>query len=63
MIRTGKVEIQNCPAETDKYIVARFVMGELWFWGSWDDKDAAHRVAETFENAIVIERKDDNAST
>ena len=63
MIVRGTVEIMNCEKETDKYIVARVVMGLLWYWGSWDDKDAAHRVAETFENAIVIERKDDNAST
>ena len=59
MIRTGKVEIQNCPAETDKYIVARAFMGELWFWGSWEKKEAAKRVADTFDNGIVIERCED----
>ena len=63
MIARGTVEIMNCEKDADKYIVARVVMGILWYWGSWNDKDAAHRVAETFENAIVIERKDDNAST
>lgn len=62
MIRTGKVEIQNCPEDTDKYIVARLVMNVLWFWGSWNDKDAAYRVAATFENAIVIERCEDEKS-
>lgn len=55
MIRTGKVEIQNCPAETDKYIVARLVMGLLWYWGSWDTEEAAKRVAETFDNGLVLE--------
>ena len=61
MIRTGKVEIQNCPAETDKYIVARFVMGEFWYWGSWQDKKAAERVAGTFDNGVVLERCDESA--
>lgn len=58
MIVRGTVEIMNCEKDTDKYIVARVVMGILWYWGSWDDEEAAKRVAETFENAIVIERKE-----
>ena len=58
MIARGTVEVMNCDKDTDKYIVARVVMGILWYWGSWDTEAAAKRVAETFENAIVIERKE-----
>ena len=60
MIARGTVEIMNCEKDTDKYIVARLVMGVLWYWGSWDTEAAAKRVAETFENAIVIEKKEAN---
>ena len=54
----AKVNIQNLPEEVDKYIVARLVMGELWYWGSWDDKDIAKREAEIFHNGILVERDD-----
>lgn len=55
----AKVKVLNTPKETDKYIVARLVMGVLWFWGSWNDKDAADRVAEQFENGLVLEADDE----
>lgn len=55
----AKVMVRNVSNNPDKYIVARLVMGELWFWGSWDSREAAQRVAEQFENGIVIERCED----
>ena len=58
MIARGTVEVMNCDKDADKYIVARVVMGILWYWGSWNDREAANRVAETFENAIVIEKEE-----
>ena len=56
---TAKAEVQNVPNDADKYIVVRLVMGELWYWGSWNDKDAADRVAEQFENGLVLEADDE----
>lgn len=40
-------EINNMPeyATTKKYIVVRRVNGELWFWGAWNDRDAANEAA------------------
>jgi len=55
----AKVEVMNVPKLTDRYIVARFVMGELWYWGSWETKDAAVRVAKQFENGLVLEAGDE----
>lgn len=36
-------KINNLPkyAEDKKYIVARRVEGELWFWGAYDDPNKA----------------------
>ena len=40
-------KINNMPeyAATKKYIVVRRVNGELWFWGAWNDRDAANEAA------------------
>lgn len=39
--------INNLPAYANeyKYIVARRVDGELWFWGAWNDRNKANEVA------------------
>lgn len=55
----AKVEVYNAPKDADRYIVARLIMGELCYWGSWDTKEAADRVAEQFENGLVLEVDDE----
>ena len=49
--------INNLPTyATDyRYIVARRIDGELWFYGAWDDANTANKVAleiggETIDN-------------
>lgn len=49
-------EVNNLPDEIDKYVVARVCDGELWFWGTWDDKDEAENVVNDVENGIVLRR-------
>lgn len=56
MIMKFKVEVNNIPNETSRFVVARFVTNELWYWGSWDNLEEAKRVAEELENGIVVER-------
>ena len=51
----AKVKVWNMAKNPEKYIVARLVMGQLWYWGSWSDEDAAKRVAEQFDNGLVLE--------
>lgn len=48
--------IQNTPdyAKTYKYIVARKIDGELYFWGAWNDKDKASNIAHELGDGIVI---------
>lgn len=45
--------INNMPNTTKKYIVARRVDGELWFWGSWDDRDRANEVALEIGGEVI----------
>ena len=49
--------INKVPKNTERFIVARLVMNELWYWGSWDTKEAADRVAAQFDNGGCF-RKD-----
>lgn len=48
-------KINNLPSNYWRYVVARKVDGELWFWGSWASESEAYRVASTFENGEVID--------
>lgn len=50
-----KAIVFNTPEDVDKYIVAKAVCGELWYWGSWDNKNDAFRVAKQFDNGCVLE--------
>lgn len=55
----GSIEVKNIPEELKRYIVARVDHGELWFWGSWDEKDKAREMAAGFDNGVVIEKRAD----
>jgi len=41
------IKILNCSeyALIHEYIVARFVDGDWWFYGAWDDANQAYEVA------------------
>ena len=58
--------INNMPktANTYRYIVANRVDGDLWYWGSWNDRDKAYEVARQM-SAEVVENlpKIDNTPT
>lgn len=50
-----KVKVNNLPATTCHYIVARYVDHSLWYYGSWDSREDAERVALELENGLVVE--------
>ena len=52
-----EVSVNNVPKDAEKFIVARLTSGELWYYGSWENKESAVRVASTFKNGVVVERK------
>lgn len=49
------VSVNNVPkyANDYEYIVARFIDGELWFWGAYGIESAAEEAAEEV-NGIVL---------
>lgn len=51
--------INNVPdyASEYKYIVARRVGEELWFWGAWNDYERANEVALEIGGEVI---KNDN---
>ena len=51
-----KLRINNMPFhDLDKYIVARVIETELWYYGTYNNEDMAYRVAEEIGNGIVVE--------
>ena len=52
-------EVKNLPAITNRYVVARLIEGQLWFWGSWENFDDAFNASVELENGIVVERCDE----
>ena len=53
-----RVKVNNVPRfNTTKYIVAGISDGELWYWGRWDDKEKAEKIAAEI-GAIVVEMED-----
>ncbi len=55
------LKVNNLPKDHDRYVVARLVDVELWFWGSWEDRGAAERAAATFDNGVVVDMEEDKA--
>lgn len=47
--------INNLPeyAKEYKYIVARRIDNELWFWGAWDNRNEANNVAIEIDGEVV----------
>lgn len=52
----GRTWIKNAPeyAEKRKYIVVTVWKGDAWFWGAWDDKQAAMKAMENSDDDSLI---------
>ena len=51
--------VKNLPeyANEYKYIVARQIDGDLWFWGAWNNMKKAINAAEEIGGKVVIKKK------
>lgn len=47
------MNINNMPATARTWIVAREVDGELWYYGSWEEKEKAQEVAYDVGGVMV----------
>lgn len=54
--------VNNKPEYTDKYryIVARDVDGQLWFWGAYNDPFKALKAAEEINGIIIRNEEKEN---
>lgn len=51
-----EAKVNNMPKDPRKYVVAKVVENELWYWMSFDTEPLADiAAAECGENAIVLE--------
>ena len=55
MEKTMKVKVNNITEGNAKFVVARLVDGELWYWGRWDNKQEAKRVAKEIDGLVVVD--------
>ncbi len=51
------VNIKNMPSNPRKYVVARVVNGELWYYATFDaeEQDRAEKCHKEFENGVIAE--------
>ena len=45
--------VNNVPKDTERFIVARVCEGELWYWGSWDNREDALKAAKEQDGAVI----------
>lgn len=50
------VEVNNTSRSSyeGKFVVARLVNGELWYYGAYETEEDAERVRDVFENGVVL---------
>ena len=48
-----RAKVNNLPDEPKRYVVARLIDGEFWFWGSYEAEDRANRVAKDIEGVVL----------
>lgn len=53
------MKINNLPTTCKKYIVARYVDGEYWYWGTFEDGAKAERVAVEIDGEIFFNHEED----
>lgn len=52
----ARIRVNNLDKDHLRYVVARMNgKRELWYWGSWSDRNEANRVAQSFENGVVVD--------
>ena len=48
------IEIRNIPSNHRKYVVARNVDNEYWYFGSFDNEEIAHVTALTVGGEVFV---------
>lgn len=60
VMRGMKVFVRNTPAgPCEKYVVARVVDGELWYWGAWSDMNEAYAMAKMLGGVVCENSEED----
>jgi len=49
-----EVKVKNVSEGKSRYVVARLVSNELWYYGRFETEGEADKVAEELENGLVL---------
>lgn len=52
--REYTVTVNNVPEDAERYVVARLICQELWYYCSFSDYDKARECERQFENGIIV---------
>ena len=52
------IEIKNMPPYHERYILAKYIDGNYWYWGSWSSEEEAYKVARNI-SGYVFDRNED----
>lgn len=53
-IKEMEVKVNNVSEGKYKFVVARLVSGELWYYGRFETQGEAEKCAQEFENGVVL---------
>ena len=48
-----RAKVNNLPDDSKKYVVARLIDGEFWFWGSYENEDRAKQAAKDIGGVVL----------
>lgn len=48
-----RAKVNNLPDEPKRYVVARVIDGEFWFWGSYEAEDRAKQAAGEIDGVVL----------
>jgi len=52
------IEIKNLPPYHERYVIAKHIDGNYWYWGSWSSEEEAYKVARNI-SGYVFDRNED----
>ena len=53
-IKEMEIKVNNVSEGKYKFVVARLVSGELWYYGRFETQGEAEKCAKEFENGVVL---------
>lgn len=54
------IEIKNLPPYHERYVLAKHIDGNYWYWGSWSSEEEAYKVARNICGHVFDRTSDED---